>query len=131
MALPVGIDTFSIARRPFAHGLIRGACSNSLSQRPQALSCQPQHRNTPLNCSGPRCCSPSRRLPRSSAATCPGWFSGRAAAAWLLLPGALALALFAWLLTLHPSAAGRTYAAYGGMYIAVALVWLRWSTASR
>ena len=28
------------------------------------------------------------------------------------------------LLTLHPSAAGRTYAAYGGMYIAVALVWL-------
>jgi len=25
---------------------------------------------------------------------------------------------------LHPSAAGRTYAAYGGMYIAVALVWL-------
>jgi small multidrug resistance family-3 protein len=34
-------------------------------------------------------------------------------------------ALFAWLLTLHPSAAGRTYAAYGGMYIAVALLWLR------
>lgn len=32
--------------------------------------------------------------------------------------------LFAWLLTLHPSAAGRTYAAYGGMYIAIALVWL-------
>ena len=44
---------------------------------------------------------------------------------WLLLPAALALALFAWLLTLHPSAAGRTYAAYGGVYIAVALVWLR------
>lgn len=43
---------------------------------------------------------------------------------WLLLPAALALALFAWLLTLHPSAAGRTYAAYGGMYIAVALLWL-------
>ena len=43
---------------------------------------------------------------------------------WLLLPAALSLALFAWLLTLHPSAAGRTYAAYGGMYIAVALVWL-------
>lgn len=42
----------------------------------------------------------------------------------LLLPAALSLALFAWLLTLHPSAAGRTYAAYGGMYIAVALVWL-------
>jgi small multidrug resistance family-3 protein len=45
--------------------------------------------------------------------------------AWLLLPAALSLGLFAWLLTLHPSAAGRTYAAYGGIYIAVALVWLR------
>lgn len=44
--------------------------------------------------------------------------------AWLLIPAALSLGLFAWLLTLHPSAAGRTYAAYGGMYIAVALVWL-------
>nr|WP_241893420.1 YnfA family protein [Magnetofaba australis] len=44
---------------------------------------------------------------------------------WLLLPAAGSLALFAWLLTLHPNAAGRTYAAYGGMYIAVALVWLR------
>lgn len=44
--------------------------------------------------------------------------------AWLL-PAALALSLFAWLLTLHPTAAGRTYAAYGGMYIAIALVWLR------
>jgi small multidrug resistance family-3 protein len=44
---------------------------------------------------------------------------------WLLLPAVLSLALFAWLLTLHPSAAGRTYAAYGGMYIAVALLWLR------
>ena len=44
--------------------------------------------------------------------------------AWLLIPAAAFLALFAWLLTLHPSAAGRTYAAYGGMYIAVALVWL-------
>lgn len=43
---------------------------------------------------------------------------------WLLLPAALSLAAFAWLLTLHPTAAGRTYAAYGGMYIAVALLWL-------
>lgn len=42
----------------------------------------------------------------------------------LLVPAALSLALFAWLLTLHPTAAGRTYAAYGGMYIAVALMWL-------
>jgi small multidrug resistance family-3 protein len=44
--------------------------------------------------------------------------------AWLLLPAAFSLALFAWLLTLHPTATGRTYAAYGGMYIAVALAWL-------
>lgn len=44
---------------------------------------------------------------------------------WLLVPAAVSLALFAWLLTLHPSAAGRTYAAYGGMYIAIALLWLR------
>lgn len=45
--------------------------------------------------------------------------------AWLLIPAALALGLFAWLLALHPSAAGRTYAAYGGMYMVVALLWLR------
>lgn len=44
---------------------------------------------------------------------------------WLLVPAAASLALFAWLLTLHPTAAGRTYAAYGGMYIVVALAWLR------
>jgi len=43
---------------------------------------------------------------------------------WLLVPGACSLALFAWLLSLHPTAAGRTYAAYGGVYIAVAIVWL-------
>lgn len=44
--------------------------------------------------------------------------------AWLLLPAGISLALFAWLLTLHPQAAGRTYAAYGGVYVATALVWL-------
>ncbi|WP_255990156.1 YnfA family protein [Chitinolyticbacter albus] len=43
---------------------------------------------------------------------------------WLLLPAAFSLALFTWLLTLHPTAAGRTYAAYGGVYIVVALIWL-------
>ena len=43
---------------------------------------------------------------------------------WLLLPAALSLALFAWLLSLHPAAAGRVYAAYGGVYIGVAIVWL-------
>ena len=44
--------------------------------------------------------------------------------AWLLLPAALSLALFAWLLTLHPAASGRVYAAYGGVYVGVALIWL-------
>ncbi|MEY4413637.1 MAG: hypothetical protein RIQ53_930 [Pseudomonadota bacterium] len=44
--------------------------------------------------------------------------------AWLLLPAAASLALFAWLLTLHAGASGRVYAAYGGVYIGVALVWL-------
>ena len=44
--------------------------------------------------------------------------------AWLLIPAAFSLAMFAWLLSLHPTAAGRVYAAYGGVYIAVALSWL-------
>lgn len=43
---------------------------------------------------------------------------------WLLVPAAASLALFAWLLTLHPQAAGRVYAAYGGVYVSVALLWL-------
>jgi len=43
---------------------------------------------------------------------------------WLLGLAAVALAVFAWLLTLHPWAAGRTYAAYGGVYIGMALLWL-------
>jgi len=44
--------------------------------------------------------------------------------AWLLVPAAISLALFAWLLSLHPTAAGRVYAAYGGVYIGVAIAWL-------
>ncbi|HEY9380496.1 MAG TPA: YnfA family protein [Burkholderiales bacterium] len=44
--------------------------------------------------------------------------------AWLLVPAALSLALFAWLLSLHPTAAGRVYAAYGGVYICMAILWL-------
>jgi small multidrug resistance family-3 protein len=48
----------------------------------------------------------------------------RGHSAILVLPAALSLAAFAWLLTLHPAAAGRTYAAYGGVYVATALVWL-------
>jgi small multidrug resistance family-3 protein len=43
---------------------------------------------------------------------------------FLLIPAAASLALFAWLLSLHPTAAGRVYAAYGGIYIAVAIIWL-------
>lgn len=43
---------------------------------------------------------------------------------WLLIPAAASLALFAWLLTLHPTAAGRVYAAYGGVYVSVAIAWL-------
>jgi small multidrug resistance family-3 protein len=45
--------------------------------------------------------------------------------AWWLVPGALSLAAFAWLLTLHPfQNAGRVYAAYGGVYIVASLLWL-------
>ena len=41
---------------------------------------------------------------------------------WLLLPAAVSLAAFAWLLTLHEAASGRVYVAYGGMYISVAIL---------
>lgn len=43
----------------------------------------------------------------------------------LLIPAVISLMLFVWLLTLHPAASGRVYAAYGGVYVATALVWLR------
>lgn len=44
---------------------------------------------------------------------------------WWLIPGSLSLALFAWLLTIHPAVgAGRIYAAYGGIYVAASLAWL-------
>lgn len=45
--------------------------------------------------------------------------------AWLWLPTAISLMLFVWLLTLHPAASGKIYAAYGGVYIFTALLWLR------
>ncbi|WP_407304376.1 YnfA family protein [Acinetobacter sp.] len=45
---------------------------------------------------------------------------------WFWLPTALSLAMFVWLLTLHPAASGRIYAAYGGIYIFTALMWLRY-----
>lgn len=44
---------------------------------------------------------------------------------WLWLPAIISLAIFVWLLTLHPAASGRIYAAYGGIYIFTALMWLR------
>jgi small multidrug resistance family-3 protein len=48
----------------------------------------------------------------------------KSASVWVLLPAAGSLALFVWLLSLHPTAAGRVYAAYGGIYVATAIVWL-------
>jgi small multidrug resistance family-3 protein len=49
----------------------------------------------------------------------------KSGSSWLLLPAMISLSLFVWLLTLHPAASGRIYAAYGGVYVATALVWLR------
>jgi len=44
---------------------------------------------------------------------------------WWLVPGMAALALFAYLLTLlETEHAGRAYAAYGGVYILAAILWL-------
>jgi len=52
------------------------------------------------------------------------WLRG-GKSAWWLAPGLVSLALFAWLLTLvQAQAAGRAYAAYGGVYIAASLLWL-------
>lgn len=51
------------------------------------------------------------------------WLKGRAPI-WVLVPAAAALVVFVWLLTLHPTSAGRVYAAYGGVYVATALGWL-------
>lgn len=44
---------------------------------------------------------------------------------WWVLPGLVSLAVFALALTRVDSAfAGRAYAAYGGVYITAAIVWL-------
>ncbi|MEW6116499.1 MAG: YnfA family protein [Nitrospirota bacterium] len=51
------------------------------------------------------------------------WLKGRAPV-WVLGPASISLGIFVWLLTLHPSDAGRIYAAYGGVYVATALLWL-------
>lgn len=43
---------------------------------------------------------------------------------WWLLPGVLALIGFAWSLThVETAFAGRSYAAYGGVYITASLLW--------
>lgn len=46
------------------------------------------------------------------------------ASIWLLLPAGVSLMIFVWLLTLHPYEAGKVYAAYGGVYVATAIIWL-------
>lgn len=52
------------------------------------------------------------------------WLRQGRTALWLL-PALLSLALFAWLLSqVDSAAAGRAYAAYGGVYIAASLAWL-------
>ena len=48
----------------------------------------------------------------------------RGMSALLLAPAALSLGAFVWLLTMHPTGAARTYAAYGGVYVTVAIFWL-------
>lgn len=54
------------------------------------------------------------------------WLRNGRSMLWVA-PGIVALVAFAWLLTLVPTeAAGRAYAAYGGIYVAASLVWLRW-----
>lgn len=52
------------------------------------------------------------------------WLRGQGSGWWLLPAAAVSLATFAWLLTLHAAPSGRVYAAYGGVYVAVALAWL-------
>ncbi len=48
----------------------------------------------------------------------------REGSVWLLPLALLSLSVFAWLLSLHPTAAGRVYAAYGGVYVVTSLFWL-------
>ncbi len=51
------------------------------------------------------------------------WLTNRARL-WVLLPAAGSLVIFVWLLSLQPTASGRVYAGYGGVYIATAILWL-------
>ncbi len=52
------------------------------------------------------------------------WLKDKSQLGFLAL-GILCLATFVWLLSLHPVASGKVYATYGGVYIATALLWLR------
>jgi small multidrug resistance family-3 protein len=64
---------------------------------------------------------PALRSPRSRAAS----RSGLDKSPWWLIPGGLSLAVFAYVLTLvETDAAGRAFAAYGGVYIFASLLWL-------
>ena len=66
-----------------------------------------------------------------AAATCEiggcylAWQAWRLNELWLWLPALMVLGLFAWLLALTGSdSAGRTFAAYGGIYIVASLVFM-------
>lgn len=54
------------------------------------------------------------------------WFK-QGYSAWLLVPGLASLGMFVWLLMLHDAPAARVYAAYGGIYVTIALL-LLWIT---
>lgn len=51
------------------------------------------------------------------------WLKQDKSILWLV-PATMSIMLFVWLLSLHPNAAGRVYAAYGGVYVCTAIVWL-------
>lgn len=54
------------------------------------------------------------------------WLWVRGGSPWLLVGAALCLAAFAWFLAqVETAAAGRSFAAYGGLYIVAALIWMR------
>ncbi len=53
------------------------------------------------------------------------WQAFRLNQPWLWLPALVALAAFAWLLTLTGTAsAGRAFAAYGGLYVAASVLFM-------
>lgn len=55
----------------------------------------------------------------------PYYWLRKGGSVWLLIPAAISLATFTWLLTIHLAASGRVYAAYGCVYMVTALLWLR------